>query len=229
IQSALNKARDNGGGTVYVSSRLYELDNEIIIYSNTTLWCEEGAILKRTKNGYILVNGERNKNYPKYDGNGNIRLINGIYDGNAQSQNVGLGSNIVFAHAKNVIIENVTIKNSNSHHIEINSSKNVVIKNCKFLGALGSHTFQEALQLDLSTAGGFSSFGEHDNTPCENIYIIGNYFGRSEELPPIARGIGTHATRVGSPMKNIFIQDNIFDECKDWGIQILCYHDTVIK
>src|SRR5699024_10594916 len=91
IQSALNKARDNGGGTVYVPSRLYELDNELIIYSNTTLWCEEGAILKRTKDGYILVNGERNKNYPKYDGNGNIRLINGIYDGNAQSQNVGLG------------------------------------------------------------------------------------------------------------------------------------------
>lgn len=229
IQSALNKARDNGGGTVYVPSRLYELDNELIIYSNTTLWCETGAILKRMKSGYILMNGERDRNYKKYSGNGNIRIINGTYDGNAQSSNVGLGSNIVIAHAENVLIENVIIKNSNSHHIELNSSRNVEIKNCKFLGASESHTFQEALQLDLSTKGGFSSFGEHDNTPCENVYIINNYFGRSKELPPIARAIGTHATRIGAPMKNIFIEDNIFDECRDWGIQLLSYHDTFIK
>ena len=229
IQSALNKARDNGGGTVYVPSRLYELDNELIIYSNTTLWCEEGAILKRTKNGYIIMNGERGKSYSKYNGNGNIKLINGVYDGNAQSSNVGVGSNIVFAHADNVIIENVTVKNSNSHHIEINSSKNVTINNCKLIGGLSSLTFQEAIQLDLSTRGGFSAFGDYDNTPCENIYITNNYFGDSKELPSVSRGVGSHTTRIGALMKNIYIENNIFEGCRDWGIQLLSYTDTYIN
>ena len=229
IQSALNKARDNGGGTVYVPSRLYELDNELIIYSNTTLWCEAGAILKRTKNGYIIMNGERGKSYSKYNGNGNIKLINGVYDGNAQSSNVGVGSNIVFAHADNIVIENVTVKNSNSHHIEINSSKNVTINNCKLIGGLSSLTFQEAIQLDLSTRGGFSAFGDYDNTPCENIYITNNYFGDSKELPSVSRGVGSHSTRIGALMKNIYIENNIFDGCRDWCIQLLSYTDTYIN
>ena len=229
IQSALNKARDNGGGTVYVPSRLYQLDNELIIYSNTTLWCEDGAILKRTKDGYIIMNGERGKSYSKYNGNGNIKLINGVYDGNAQSSNVGVGSNIVFAHADNIVIENVTVKNSNSHHIEINSSKNVTINNCKLIGGLASLTFQEAIQLDLSTRGGFSAFGDYDNTPCENIYITNNYFGDSKELPSVLRGVGSHSTRIGALMKNIYIENNIFEGCRDWCIQLLSYTDTYIN
>src|SRR5699024_2248593 len=223
IQSALNKARDNGGGTVYVPSRLYELDNELIIYSNTTLWCEEGAILRRTKKGYIIMNGERGKSYSKYNGNGNIKLINGVYDGNGHDLNVKTGSNIVIAHADNVIIENVIVSNANSHHIEINSSKNVTVKNSKFLGIRDNLLYVEAIQLDLSTKGGFNAFGEHDNTPCENIYIYNNYFGKSNETNAIQRAIGTHATRIGAFMKNVYIENNIIEGSRDFAIQLLSY------
>ena len=229
IQSALNKARDNGGGTVYVPSRLYELDNELIIYSNTTLFSELGTKYLRTEKGYMLINGDRDKNYSKYNGNGNIHIINGEFDGNGHDLDVKTGSNIVIAHADNVIIENVIVSNANSHHIEINSSKNVTVKNSKFLGIRDNLLYVEAIQLDLSTEGGFNAFGEHDNTPCENIYIYDNYFGKSNETNAIQRAIGTHATRIGAFMKNVYIENNVIDGSRDFAIQLLSYDTCHIK
>lgn len=228
IQSALNKARDKNGGIVYVPSGDYTLKEELIIYGNTTLLSEHGTVYNRDHNGYMLMNGVRGKNYREYEGHGNIKIINGVFDGKAQND-LGQGTNIIMAHADNILFDGVTISNANSHHLEINSSRNVVIRNCKFLGLIPSRTVVEALQLDLATKGGFPAYGEYDSTPCKNVHIHNNVFDSSKELPSVGRGIGTHATRIGAFMENIIIENNVFNNVRDWAIQLLCYKDSTIR
>ena len=229
IQSALNKARDLGGGTVYVPARTYTLTDELIIYKNTTLWSQDGTVFNRAHKGYMLMNGRRTDNFTRYNGNGNIKIINGVFDGKGQNDLGGVGSNIVLAHADGILIDNVSAINANSHNIEINSSKNVVIRNCKLLGQPSDLLYVEAIQLDLSTEGGFSGFGAFDNTVCKDVRIHDCYFGASKELPAVTRGIGTHATRIGTMFENVIIENNVFDGLRDFAIQFLCYKDSIIK
>lgn len=229
IQAALNEAHKRGGATVYVPARTYILEDELVIYGNTTLWSQEGTVYIRNHKGYMLMNGVRGENYRRYDGHGNIKVINGVFDGKAQNELGGQGSNIAFAHADTLLFDNVTVLNANSHSIEINSSQNVVIRNCKILGQLATMQYVEGIQLDLATQAGFPAFGEHDNTMCRNVHIHNCYFGASDDLPSLSRGIGTHATRIGAYMENILIENNVFDGLRDFAIQFLCYKDSVIK
>lgn len=229
IQQAMNLSKLLGGGIVYAPSRTYILECEISIYKNTTLLSENGAIFERHHKGYMFLNGDRGARYSRYDGQGNIAFINGKFDGRGQIDLGGKGSNIAIAHADNVLFDNVEITNANSHHIELNSSKNVVIRNSKFLGQPKELTFVEAVQLDLSTEGGFGAFGEYDNTPCKNVTIEGNYFGKTDELPPVSRCIGTHSTRIGVLFSDVKILNNEFDGCRDFAIQLLCYKESIIR
>lgn len=229
LQQAFKLAQILGGGIVYAPSRTYHLECEISIYKNTTLLSEQGAVYERHHKGYMFLNGDRGAKYPRYKGNGNIAFINGKFDGRGQVDLGGKGSNIAIAHADNVLFDNVEITNANSHHIELNSSKNVVIRNSKFLGQPKELTFVEAIQLDLSTEGGFGAFGEYDNTPCKNVTIEGNYFGASDELPSVSRCIGTHSTRIGVLFSDVKILNNEFDACRDFAIQLLCYKDSIIR
>lgn len=229
INKALIMAHVVGGATVFVPARTYKLTCELVMYENTTLYCEKGAVLERHHTGYMLLNGVRGARYSQYNGNGNIAIINGVWDGKAQLELGGKGSNIAIAHADGVHIEGVEVINANSHSIELNSSRHVVIENSKFLGQLGSLTFVEAIQLDLSTEGGFGAFGEFDNTPCENVTIQNNVFGASKELPAVTRGIGTHSTRIGVLFNDIKVLNNEFINLRDFAIQFLCYKDSVIE
>lgn len=229
IQQALTLARVLGGGTVYIPSRTYHLECEISVYKNTTIYCEKGAVLERHHQGYMFLNGDRGASYREYNGQGNIAFINGYYDGRGQIDLGGKGSNIVIAHADNVLFDGVTVANANSHHIELNSSKNVVIRNCKFLGQPSELLYVEAVQLDLSTEVGFGGFGAYDNTPCKNVTIEGNYFGATHELPAVSRAIGTHSTRIGVLFSDVKILNNEFDGCRDFAIQELCYIDSLIR
>ena len=229
IQQALTLSNVLGGGIVYVPSRVYKLDCELIIYKNTTLLSEPGVVYERHHDGYMFLNGKRGTNYSKYNGEGNISFINGEFNGRAYDKSVGIGSNIVVAHADTVLFDNVKITNANSHHIEVNSSKNVVIRNSKFLGQPSNLQYVEAIQLDLSAETSFSGFGSYDNTPCKNVTISNNYFGASDDLPSVSRCIGTHNTKVGVLFEDINILNNEFDNARDFSIQLLCYKDSVIK
>lgn len=229
INQALIMANVLGGATVFVPARTYKLTCELVMYGNTTLYCEKGAVLERHHSGYMLLNGVRGKSYSKYNGNGNIAIYNGVWDGKAQLELGGKGSNIAIAHADGVHIEGVEVINANSHSIELNSSRNVLIENSKFLGQLGSLQYVEGIQLDLSTEGGFGAFGEFDNTPCENVTIQNNVFGASDDLPALSRGIGTHSTRIGVLFNNVKILNNEFNGLRDFSIQLLCYKDSLIE
>lgn len=229
IQKALNKARLLGGGTVYVPRRHYNIDCELVIYKNTTLYSERGTYYSRRHKGYMIMNGNRGDTYNRYEGHGNISIINGTWDGKAQDDLGGVGSNIAFAHADGLHFDNVTVLNANSHSIEINSSKNVVVENSKFLGQLSSLQYVEAIQLDLATKNGFGAFGSYDATPCKNVTIRNNVFGASDDLPAISRGIGTHAVRIGEFMEDIKVYNNEFNGLRDFSIQFLTYKDSIIR
>lgn len=229
INQALLMANVFGGGTVYVPARTYKLTCELVMYGNTTLYCEKGAVLERHHSGYMLLNGVRGQRYSRYNGHGNIAIYNGVWDGKAQLELGGKGSNIAIAHADGVHIDGVEVINANSHSIELNSSRHVVIENSKFLGQLGNLQYVEGIQLDLSTEAGFSAFGAFDNTPCENVTIQNNVFGKSDDLPALSRGIGTHSTRIGVLFNNVKILNNEFVGLRDFSIQLLCYKDTIIE
>lgn len=42
---------------------------------------------------------------------------------------------------------------ANSHHIELNASKDILITKCRFLGHVEESTLNESIQLDLSKRG----------------------------------------------------------------------------
>lgn len=228
IQKALDLVHSKGGGVVYVPRHSYDLDCELVIYQNTTLYSEIGTVYNRRHKGYMLMNGDRGSNYNGYNGNGNLSIINGTFDGKAQDDLGGTGSNIAIAHADNIIIDNVEILNANSHHIELNSSKNVIIQNSKILGQLSNLQYVEGIQLDLATKSGFGAFGSFDSTGCKNVTIQDCIFGESDDLPSLSRGVGTHSIRIGVYIDNIKIINNRFNNLRDFSIQFLGYKDSLV-
>ena len=229
IQKALDKAESYGGGVVYVPKHKYVLDDCLRITKNVTLYSELGTYYERTTSNYMLANGKEGDNFSRYQGNGNIKIINGIFDGKAQENFDSVGSNFLFAHADGIVIKNVELRNANSHHIEINSSKNVLVTNCKILGQLESLNFVEGIQLDLSSENSYAGFGLYDNTPCQNVRIEKCLFDKSNDLPSVSRAFGSHNQRIGGYMENISFIGNVINNCRDFGIQLKGYKNTYIK
>ncbi|MGE6259265.1 hypothetical protein ACQKCU_15400 [Heyndrickxia sporothermodurans] len=106
--------------------------------------------------------------YRGYDGEGNIIIEGGIFDGNLETYDYEC-SGFSLSHAENIKFSNVTIKDLYAcHAMDLSGVKNVLIENCRFLGYRDkpdqSRNYSGAIQIDIQTAGGFPAFGEHDNT-----------------------------------------------------------------
>ena len=229
IQKAMDLTNANGGGRVFIPSRVYSLTEEMVVYQNTTVECANGAILERKHIGYMVLNGDRGASYKRYNGNGNINFIGGIWDSMGHV-NSARGSNFAFAHGENITFDNVTFRNATSHHIEINACKNVYFDNCKFLGIVPDVNYIEAIQLDLAFgSAGFNAFGDYDNTACDNVRVNGCYFGASSDLPTMSRGFGSHSTRIGAYHTNVTVENCTFDGGSDYSIQLLSYNNVIIK
>ncbi|MDN6612548.1 MAG: right-handed parallel beta-helix repeat-containing protein [Staphylococcus equorum] len=220
IQKALNKVHTlYDGGTVYVPKHTYEIDEPIKIYGNTILYSEPGTVYKRIKSGYMLVNGNREDQYTKYNGNGKIQVINGIFDGQAHVPEITKSSNILFQHGGGIVFDNIQTINSNSHSMEINACQDVIIRNSEFLGQDESLTGMESLQLDYATPSSQSWAGKNDGTACRNVLIENNKFGKSGNLPGVSRAIGIHHAIDGEFMTDITIRNNRFLGIREYGIR----------
>lgn len=227
FQDCLDMATKNGGVHIVIPAGYRVVTTEeLVIYKNTTITCGSlSTTIFRDHKGYLIMNGKRDKTYTGYDGNGNITIIGGTWDSNGVKQ-PSSASAITFAHATNLVFRDMIVKDSNSHSIEINSSKNVVIDNVQCIGFsedAGNKT-AEAIQIDFPSLGGFPAFGEYDGTFCKDITIQNCYFGASGSTgtTAVSRGVGTHSARVGEWHENITIQNCIFDNLMDYGIQ--CYN-----
>jgi hypothetical protein len=202
IQSALRKS----GYTIKFTKGIYNITKTLRLYSNTTIILD-GCKLVRKVGSYVFFT-HADENTTKYNGQHDIIIQGGIIVANGCNKI----SNIVsIVHANNITIKKLTIlKNVGNHAIEINSSQNVLIDGCSFLGniiAKGGE-FREAIQIDFSAS--FSMTYEpnknakcYDDTHCQNIMISNSKFKGFNVC------IGTHTqTRSKNKHKNIQILHN---------------------
>lgn len=233
IQAALDAAtKTERGAIVEIPDGSYRITEHLSIYSNTTLLASPNAYIYRDHGGYLLMNGDRDEAYYDYDGHGNIQIVGGIWDQNAE--NYGQAICIAIGHGDQIIIDNITVLDvPGSHAIEINSSQNVSITNSRFLGFTdpnGDRGFSEAIQLDLARESGvFPPFGAYDKTPCRKITITHCYFGKSEKSGSWGRGIGSHSSTIERWHEDITITHNIFEDMENQAVRTYSWRNVIIS
>lgn len=240
IQNALNAARDAGSGIVYIPAGTYNIQSTLQIFSGTTLYLTPKTTMYRQfASSPMLANGAFDASYSGYNGQSHIRIIGGIWESRGEAYPIQPAQGISIGHGTDIIIENLTVKNIGGNHaIELNSSKNVRVKNCRFIGFVntGNRAFSEAIQIDLAKASAtspnpyFGWFGAYDETSCEDVIVEGCYFGSSGTVGTTAwpTGIGTHAFTSGEYHKNIKLINNTFENLTEYAIRTYNNYDNLL-
>jgi hypothetical protein len=240
IQNALNAARDAGSGIVYIPAGTYNIQSTLQIFSGTTLYLTPKTTMYRQfASSPMLANGAFGASYSGYNGQSHIRIIGGIWESRGEAYPIQPAQGISIGHGTDIIIENLTVKNIGGNHaIELNSSKNVRVKNCRFIGFVntGNRAFSEAIQIDLAKASAtspnpyFGWFGAYDETSCEDVIVEGCYFGSSGTVGTTAwpTGIGTHAFTSGEYHKNIKLVNNTFENLTEYAIRTYNNYDNLL-
>jgi hypothetical protein len=239
IQNALNAARDSLGGIVYIPPGNWNLGGGLRIYSNTQLMLAPRAYMRKMFSGAsMLWNGDNGENYSGYSGQRNITISGGIWDARATAFPTTPANIYSFAHSQNLTIRDITFLNVGGFHaIEINSTKNAFVENCRFLGYLdtGDRDFSEAIQIDGAFRPSlFGEFGAYDKTVCSDVTVSRCYFGPStvpnvgenEQLPAWPNGVGSHsADTSGSTLLsdarhlNTKIINNTFENLTEYAVR----------
>lgn len=211
----------------------YRLEQTLKIYKNTHLIISEGVKLLRGHGGSVLINGDASDTFTGYNGNGNIVVSGGSWDGNIAE--FGTDGFIMFgiAHADKVRFYDVEVRDLvDSHAIDLNSSRDVYIKGCRFLGyKLISNDYVEAIQISTHVLEGFNEVGSFDNTPCQNVTIENCIFGESgtsgTQSYPV--GVGNHTAVSGIYNSDIKIINNTFNGMTFAGTRLFQYLDVDVK
>lgn len=237
VQAALDAAYAAGGGRVIVPPGDYRLATlPLRPREPVELLLMPGARFIRAASATMLLNGDSDQVFGGYTGHGNITVQGGVWD--MQGTTPGLTASrmcISIGHARNITIRDIEVRDLPGYHaIELNSTKNALVENCRFLGYVdpdGTRSFSEAIQLDLAkSSGAFGGFGPYDNVVCEDITIRDCYVGASGTPGTTAwpRGIGSHSATVGTSHKRIKIVHNTFEGCLQYGVVAYAYDDSVI-
>lgn len=234
ISEALQQALNNHVKVMLPPGR-YTMSKTVSLNEGNIINCW-GAVIQRSnpKMYCFLTNGATNFENDKpntlkeafdgYAGKSNFKIIGGLWDCNKDILKNGGGFS--FAHAKDYSIEDVNIINVyNVHHIEINSSKDVVIKNSTFSDMKYSidRDYAEAIQVDLAYAENvYPLFGKYDSTVCENILIDNCRFKN------VGAGIGTHYFVPGK-----YNQTNIvncsFENIATFGVRLKGFKNSMLS
>lgn len=225
LQDALDAAE---GATLYFDATTYVIGDVLTVRQGTTLR-GRGATLIR-KAGYdreLLGNWQHGATWDwadgdttttGYNGNGNITVEGITFDGNAATVPANMVS---FVHCENIAIRDcVFLDCTADHHLEINSSRHVVVSNCQFLGFLPDPLIsvrKEAIQIDRAhpTLG---MGGARDGTMSADVTIAGCYFGASDSLGAPNIAVGTHQEApAGSVYENIRVLNCVGKELKHAG------------
>lgn len=235
IQSALNAARDAGGGVVLVPAGTYRLATlPLRIYRNTHLWALPGARLVRAVAATMLLNGDATQNYGIYTGHGNITVEGGTWD---MQGTAVTASNMCmsFGHAAGVTVRDATVIDVPGFHaIEFNAIKRARALNCNFLGYIdpGGRPGSEAIQIDLAKGSDvFGGFGPYDDTPCADVLISGCSFGPSGTAGTTSwpRGIGSHSASPDRTHRDIRISDCQFEGILQYAVSTYIWEGVTIS
>lgn len=200
IQSAIDRCRDMGGGTIYFPKGKYNITRTLFYYSNMTFKFEEGAMIRKmtdTDHGSsnpsaifapyfeteiaLLNNGKGTSGFAS----NRYAVENVVFEGgtisgyswNGSSVNTSPSSVVLLTClCRNIKFYNMTFDgNSGGHSIEINSSTDVTVRDCRFTGFVSSPglmdptnsslrdwnntggMYTENIQIDAATAGAIAS------------------------------------------------------------------------
>lgn len=227
IQKALDYALENASSSVqvkvYFPDGTYSIKKTLYVYSNTWIYMDSSARIVRNFNAGCMLRNALKSGKGGYDGDRNIILEGGCWDGNVTSASADFSS-LRFAHITNLWIKNVEFKdNKNGHHLEIGGTKNITIESCSFHGYTG-YDEKEAIQLDvMNNSEIFPGFEPFDDTACDNAVI------RNNKFYDLMRGIGSHSATLGVYYTNTLISGNTFDNLSSTAIIIINHKNCIIE
>ncbi|MCA1027805.1 right-handed parallel beta-helix repeat-containing protein [Cytobacillus kochii] len=235
IQAVLDIAETHGQVSVYVPAGIYKVTAKLIVHGNTHIRMSPNAVIKRSHNASILQNGRNGATFYGYEGNGNIVIEGGVFDGNLIDYNFEC-SGFSVSHAQNIILRDVTFKDLYAGHaLDLAGVKDVLVDNCKFIGyrdrADQSRNYAEAIQIDIATTGSFPAFGAPDGTATNNVTVRNCYFGPSgtENTTSWPVGVGQHMAVHDIWPSDITVVNNTFEECPFRALRIFKFKNVFVE
>lgn len=241
IRSYLEQLEESGGGTLILEKGTYTVSNVLFVPSNVTIKLEDGTKIVNgdetgtsesdaNKSIFQLIRpslGKEEHVYGAYEGEKNISIIgngNATIDLNYEKD----GLAIIAGHNQNIRIENINFVNMYSgHFIEIDATKNAVIRNNKFMNSKPSPTkIKEGINIDTPdklTNGWSSKWSKFDKTPNSNITIENNVFY------DLDRAIGTHKYSGRKYHDHVIIRNNKIEKMREDAIRVLNWSNATIE
>lgn len=234
-----------GGGTITVEAGNYPVTNNICIPSNVTLNLKDGVTFTKmgttatdicyAKSIFTLVPPSKDgtqKTISGYNASHDVRII-GSGTARIDCANVLNSMALVMGHAKNITIRGITFQNQyGSHFMELNSSDNVVVENCSFVGSrpYQQKSHKECINVDGTdyiTDGFNYDWSAHDKTTCRNIYIRNNTFTN------VGTAVGSHTYSAEGTVQlyheNVQIYNNEINGTYNAAIRALNWKNCVIR
>lgn len=245
LRSYMEQLEYCGGGTLTLKKGTYYISNAVCIPSNVKIVFEDGVVIKKTKAIYqteldnhkvifIFVPPSKAKKKESVSGYGGTHDVTMTGIGNVviDCNNKLPGRGMDMGHCRNIVIENLTFHNQyGSHYIELNSSQNVIVRNCNFwkFRDYKGDTYKEAINIDGTdyAVNGFNHvWSKHDKTVCQNIEITNCKF------TDLGTAIGSHTYVANQGQQcyhtNIRITDNVFFGSTNCAIRALNWRNVLI-
>lgn len=237
LQEYLNQARDNATDAkqykIIIPAGSYRLEKSLKIYSNTYLYMKGVTLNRCGANIGMFRTGNATDKFSGYKGYRNITLDGGTINANCNVSEYAKNNASIFraAHAQNITIKNVTMKNGmNLHYVEVTGVDGLTVSNCKISGLESTNTKNtknneiEAIQLDiLHTADRMDNFYNYDDTPMKNVTITGCTFSN------LQKGVGGHSMVIGSYFENVKVTNNKFTNLTKAAIAFENYRNCEIS
>lgn len=231
IQAALNEALRWPNVKVTVPSGTYRLTRELYLFKNTYLKMDETTVLLRNHDGNVIRNYRTTDVFYNYEGNGNITIEGGVLDCNGVKF-TRVCNGIALAHAENITLRKLTIKDTQSGHgAELTGVRHVMIDRCRFVGFMfTTQNYSEAIQLEPALKAGF--VGQvADHTPTHHVTVQHCYFGPSGTpgTVPWPCGVGAHGAYPDAYFEHIIVRDNVMENSTYWAIRPFKWLNSVIS
>lgn len=217
--SAFQSALSSGKHVKCVRGKTYLTHGNMRVTANTIIDLNESTLVCTTYR--VLLNYTSEDTFLQYNGNGNITIRNGDI----------VGGCISFAHAKNVLFENLRFNDGIlNHFVEICACKNFHIRNCYFGALYNTDYTNEHVNIDPcnQTAAPTLNILSCDGTVNDGVYVENNVFERLDGY--MYDAVGVHyvpdTTKIHT---NIHICNNIIRDAEKWGVSIWGCSNSIVK
>ena len=222
IQKQLDKAKSGKKKmNIVVKPGSYRLSHGLNVYSNTTLTLKGVKLtLSKSTSSNLLKIGATHDSKKGYAYK-NITIIGGNLNANKSGSTA-----VKIAHAKNVKLQGVTVRNTvNAHLVEVAGVNGFTAEKCSFRDQAQTKKAKvltpEAIQIDVLVQRHMPGYRSED-LPMRNVRINKCTFSN------VPRGVGSHTAIVNNPVNGIAITNNTFTKIKSTAIQGMNYINCTI-